>query len=132
MDRSANMRAIRSTGMKPEMTVRKMVHSAGYRFRLHRYDLPGRPDLVFPGRAKIVFVHGCYWHQHDDVRCKVTHKPKSNTHYWSPKLQRNKNRDAAHRESLKELGWNTLVVWECEVKRSPDKILKRIIKFLET
>ena len=85
MDRSANMRAIRSTGMKPELSVRSLVHRLGYRFRLHRKDLPGKPDLVFASRRKVIFVHGCFWHCHN---CKVAHIPKSNPDYWAPKTRR--------------------------------------------
>lgn len=131
MDRSANMRAIRSTGMKPEMAVRKLVHGAGYRYRLHRYDLPGRPDLVFPSKKKIVFVHGCYWHQHGDKKCKLTHNPKTNSSYWLPKLARNKARDTEHRKNLAKLGWKTLVVWECQIKKRPGATMARISRFLE-
>jgi DNA mismatch endonuclease, patch repair protein len=114
--RSANMRAIKSKGMKPEMAVRRLAHSLGFRFRLHRHDLPGRPDLVFPGRRKVVFVHGCFWHQHPDPACKAAHSPRSNTDYWGPKLARNFARDATTRGALAELGWDTLVLWECETK----------------
>jgi len=113
--RSANMRAIRSKGMKPEMLVRKLVHGMGYRYRLHRHDLPGRPDLVFPSRQKVIFVHGCFWHQHSAKGCKLTRTPKSNKNYWLPKLQRNVERDARHREALESMGWGVLVVWECQL-----------------
>ena len=87
--RSANMRAIRSKDMKPELIVRRLVHGMGYRYRLHRQDLPGRPDLVFPSRKKLIFVNGCFWHQHDEKDCKLVRKPKSNQAYWLPKLERN-------------------------------------------
>ena len=113
--RSANMRAIRSKDMKPEMLVRKLVHSMGYRYRLHRKDLPGKPDLVFGPRRKVIFVHGCFWHQHSAKDCKITRKPKSNTNYWLPKLERNVKRDKERRDVLKKNGWGVLVVWECEV-----------------
>lgn len=111
MDRSANMRAIRSTSMKPEMVVRRLVHSLGYRYRLHRYDLPGRPDLVFSSRRQLIFVHGCFWHCHG---CKKSHSPKSNLSYWQPKLERNRTRDEKNVKVLRQLGWRLLVVWECE------------------
>ena len=114
--RSATMRAIRSKGMKPELAVRRLVHTMGYRYRLHRHDLPGRPDMVFPGRRKVIFVHGCFWHQHPDPDCKLAHRPRSNLEYWEPKLRRNQERGAAHRPRLAELGWDVLVIWECEVK----------------
>jgi DNA mismatch endonuclease (patch repair protein) len=111
MDRSANMRAIQSKGMKPELTVRKLAHKLGYRFRLHRKDLPGKPDLVFGPYRKTIFVHGCFWHSH---HCKKAHTPKSNVEYWGPKLHRNKMRDERNIEVLKANGWSTLVIWECE------------------
>jgi DNA mismatch endonuclease (patch repair protein) len=114
--RSANMRAIRSKDMKPEMDVRRLAHAMGYRFRLHRKDLPGKPDMVFPGRRAVVFVHGCFWHQHPDPGCKHAHQPKSNADYWKPKLTRNQSRDAQHEAALREQGWRVLVIWECQIK----------------
>lgn len=126
MDRSANMRAIRSTGMKPELAVRKLVHGMGYRYRLHRSDLPGKPDLVFSSRQKIIFVHGCFWHSHS---CKLSHTPKSNASYWNPKLHRNKERDAENLVVLKDLGWSVLIVWECET-REVSVLKTRLRKFL--
>ena len=127
--RSENMRAIRSKGMKPELAVRKLVHALGFRYRLHQRDLPGKPDLVFPGRRKIIFVHGCFWHQHGDQTCKVSRVPKSRPEYWLPKLERNKQRDAEHLQSLKEAGWKVLVLWECEVSR-PMSLRRKIRTFL--
>ena len=113
--RSANMRAIRSKDMKPEMIVRKLVHRMGYRYRLHRHDLPGRPDLVFPSRRKVIFVNGCFWHQHDDKDCNLVRKPKSNQEYWLPKLERTVVRDRENWAALERQGWDVLVVWECMV-----------------
>lgn len=113
--RSANMRRIRSKGMKPEIAIRRLVHALGYRFRLHRSDLPGSPDLVFPARRKAIFVHGCFWHQHDDSSCRRAHVPRSNSDYWKPKLARNLARDRAGLAALADLGWDTLVVWECQL-----------------
>jgi DNA mismatch endonuclease, patch repair protein len=127
MNRSANMRAIRSEGMRPEMAVRKLVHNLGFRFRLHRRDLPGNPDLVFPAKRKVIFVHGCFWHSHE--ACKVAHLPKSNLNYWIPKLERNQTRDAKNLLLLKELGWRVLVVWECETKDQLS-LRKRLARFL--
>jgi len=123
------MRAIRSVGMKPELLVRRLVHGMGYRFRLHRKDLPGRPDLVFPSRRKAIFVHGCFWHQHPDESCKDSRLPKSNGAYWLPKLRRNVERDAAAITSLRRAGWKTLVLWECEL-RAADKVAIRLRRFL--
>ena len=128
--RSANMRAIRSKDMKPEMAVRKLLHRLGYRYRLHRHDLPGRPDLVFSSRRKVIFVHGCFWHQHRKKDCKLVRKPKSNTDYWLPKLERNVKRDRKHRKSLKKEGWDVLVIWECEVKKG-ERLGRQLQKFLE-
>ena len=109
--RSANMRAIRSKDMSPEMVVRRVTHSLGYRYRLHRRDLPGRPDLVFSSRRKVIFVHGCFWHAHG---CKCAHVPKSNADYWKPKLERNQERDEENVTALAEIGWESLIIWECE------------------
>jgi len=126
MDRSANMRAIRSKGMKPELAVRSLAHKLGYRFRLHRKDLPGNPDLVFPSRRKVIFVHGCFWHVHD---CKAAHIPKSNREYWLPKLQRNQSRDRKNVELLDDLGWQILVIWECETA-DHSRLEERLKNFL--
>lgn len=115
MDRSENMRAIRSKDTKPELAVRSLVHGLGYRFRLHRPDLPGRPDLAFPVRRKVIFVHGCFWHSHG---CKSGLIPKSNRDFWLPKLKRNKARDSKNVEALAELGWKALVIWQCELRDS--------------
>lgn len=126
MDRSANMRAIRSKNMQPELAVRSLVHRMGYRFRLHRKDLPGKPDMVFASRRKVIFVHGCFWHSHG---CKLSHAPKSNLAYWGPKLERNQARDQQHLEALAAAGWQTLVIWECVVKDSKT-VEARVRKFL--
>lgn len=128
--RSKTMRAIRSKDTKPELAVRRLVHGLGYRYRLHRHTLPGRPDMVFPSRRKVVFVHGCFWHQHADPACRIAHRPKSNLDYWLPKLERIVARDDEHRARLAELGWDVLVIWECEVNRS-DGLVERIRGFLE-
>jgi DNA mismatch endonuclease (patch repair protein) len=117
------MRAVRSKDTKPEMVVRQMLHSLGFRYRLHRKDLPGKPDIVFPGKRKIVLVHGCFWHGHD---CKRgARAPKENADYWRQKIARNRERDAAQLQKLDDLGWQVLIVWECELKKLPtlsDKI----------
>ena len=108
------MRAIRSRDMKPELHVRRAAHGLGYRFRLHRADLPGKPDLVFAGRQKVIFVHGCFWHQHRG--CQDGRMPHSSLGYWRPKLMRNVKRDAEHLARLKISGWKALVIWECETR----------------
>lgn len=126
MDRSANMRAILSKGMLPELAVRSLVHKMGYRFRLHRQDLPGKPDLVFASRRKVIFVHGCFWHSHN---CKLAHVPKSNLHYWVPKLKANQSRDRTHLDALTAKRWKALVVWECET-RDNRQLKQRLAKFL--
>ena len=125
--RSENMRRIRSKDTAPELTVRRLLHSLGYRYRLHRKDLPGKPDIVFPGRRKVILVHGCYWHAHG---CKVAHTPKTNEAYWSPKLQRNVERDRKNQEELAGLGWQSLTVWECET-RSTGQMEERLRAFLD-
>lgn len=117
------MRRIRSKDTLPELTVRRLVHAMGYRYRLHQSKLPGRPDLVFPRLKKIIQVHGCFWHGHDG--CRISHVPSSRQEYWKPKLERNKLRDADHLRKLVDLGWNVLVLWECEVREDaslPEKI----------
>lgn len=126
MDRSANMRAIRSKNMKPELAVRSLVHKLGYHFRLHRKDLPGKPDLAFSSRRKVIFVHGCFWHSHD---CKTAHIPKSNQSYWLPKLERNQARDEKNAQALASMGWQALTIWECEI-RDAARIEKRVKAFL--
>lgn len=128
--RSENMRRIKNKGMKPEMLVRSLLHALWYRFRLHKRDLPGKPDLVFPSRRKVIFVHGCFWHGHDDPACvDGRRQPKSNLEYWLPKLARNKARDADNAAALASLGWQVITVWECET-RQPDALKQRITAFL--
>lgn len=127
--RSRNMAAIRSKDMKPEMIVRSAVYRLGYRHRLHVKGLPGKPDLVFRSRKKVIFVHGCFWHQHPKKSCKDGRAPKSNLGYWAGKLARNVARDARNLAVLKAMGWKVLVVWECETKHSA-VIALRLSKFL--
>ena len=128
--RSENMRAIRSKDTKPEMLVRRLIHAMGFRYRLHRKALPGKPDLVFPARRKIIFIHGCFWHQHPKPGCKYAHKPRSNSAYWKPKLSRNAERDRENRRKLEKEGWEVLVLWECEIEKD-QSLPKRIQLFLE-
>jgi DNA mismatch endonuclease, patch repair protein len=112
-ERSALMSQIRGKDTKPELTVRRLAHALGYRFRLHRRDLPGAPDLAFPGRRKVVFVHGCFWHQHPG--CRYAYRPKSNLEFWKSKLAANTRRDTCVLQKLREEGWSPLVIWECEI-----------------
>ncbi len=125
--RSALMSRIRGKNTKPELAVRRSAHALGYRFRLHRRDLPGSPDLVFPRLRKVIFVHGCFWHRHQG--CKHAYVPKSNADFWANKFDSNIKRDALALQALHVLGWKTLVIWECEL--SDESILSsRINAFL--
>ena len=112
--RSENMRRIGSRNTEPELRVRRILHGMGYRYRLHRRDLAGTPDIVLGPRRKVIFVHGCFWHNHEDSHCSDGRKPSSNRGYWDSKLQRNKQRDVQHLEELREAGWQCLVIWECQ------------------
>lgn len=126
--RSRVMRAVKSHDTKPEIAVRSLLHRAGYRFRLHRNDLPGKPDLTFPGRKAVVFVHGCFWHGHS---CKRGARiPKTNSDYWLAKIARNVSRDAGTINALDAQGWRVAVVWECELADSP-AVLRQLSTFLE-
>ena len=127
-ERSEIMRAVRSTDTSAEMIVRRLTHRLGYRYRLHRRDLPGCPDLVFPGRRKVIFVHGCFWHQHQG--CKRARRPASNSEYWEKKLNRNIERDRTHLVALAAQGWEALVVWECEL-RDLGVLANRLTAFLK-
>lgn len=109
--RSRIMRRVRAKDTKAEMTVRRLVHRLGYRYRLHARALPGTPDLVFPVRKKIIFVHGCFWHQHN---CRRGTRPSSNLDFWNEKLEQNTARDRITISDLKEAGWSVLIIWECE------------------
>ena len=112
--RSRIMRAVKSRDTKPEMIVRRLAHAMGYRYRLHRAGLPGKPDLVFGPRRKVIFVHGCFWHGHD---CKRGARvPKTNVEYWTAKIGGNRQRDADSEAALIAMGWRVLIVWECEMK----------------
>ena len=121
------MSQIRKTDTKPELVIRRVVHSLGFRYRLHRRDLPGTPDLTFGSRRKVIFVHGCFWHQHD---CTLGRKqPQSRREYWGPKLLRNVQRDVVARQRLADTGWDVFVVWECET-RDAEELSPRLYQFL--
>lgn len=126
------MALVKGKGTRPELRVRHLVHRLGFRFRLHRRDLPGSPDLVFPGRRAVVFVHGCFWHRHPDPDCWRSRLPKTRPEFWVPKLEANVARDAAARAALKSLGWRVLIVWECETTpRRIDALAGRLCDFLD-
>lgn len=121
--RSAHMARIRGRDTRPEMVVRRAAHALGLRFRLHRRDLPGSPDMVFPGRRRALFVHGCYWHRHPG--CRLAYSPKSNADFWQTKFDRNVARDAEAMAALAAAGWQADVIWECET-RHPETIPDRL------
>jgi DNA mismatch endonuclease (patch repair protein) len=125
--RSRHMGRIRQSGTSAELAVRRIAHRIGYRFRIGRKDLPGRPDIVFPSRRAVVFVHGCFWHRHADCRHSTT--PRTNVEFWQAKFDANVARDRAVLEALESLGWRALVVWECETRDEP-AIAKLICDFL--
>lgn len=126
--RSQIMAKVKSKGMKPELRVRKLLHGLGYRYRLHRADLPGRPDLVFPARRKVIFVNGCFWHRHDG--CPQVRIPATNRDYWLAKLERNYNRDRRSIALLQEQGWSVMTVWECQL-RDISAATERLVLFLD-
>jgi DNA mismatch endonuclease, patch repair protein len=121
------MAAVRSWDTAPEMAVRRVVHGLGYRYRLHVQTLPGKPDLVFPSRRKVIFVHGCFWHRH--ARCRYTTSPKTRTKFWQDKFSTNVARDRRVRRELKKLGWSILTIWQCELKKQ-QQLEVRIDEFL--
>ncbi|MGI8539108.1 MAG: very short patch repair endonuclease [Rubrobacteraceae bacterium] len=126
--RSKVMSRVKNKDTKPEMRVRRMIHAMGYRYRIHRRKLPGSPDLVFPERRKVIFVHGCFWHHHED--CKHGRIPKSRPEYWVPKLEKNMSRDIENQAKLREMGWDIMVIWECETEEAAG-LPNRIMSFLE-
>lgn len=128
--RSDRMGRIKSKDTKPEMLVRRMVHGLGYRYRLHRRDLPGCPDLCFGPLRKVIFVHGCFWHRHDEERCRLTRLPKTRVDFWKTKLEANRDRDRQHQASLSRRGWQFLVVWECELLQK-EQLRNKLTRFLE-
>ncbi|WP_082124795.1 very short patch repair endonuclease [Lysobacter capsici] len=127
-DRSRRMALVRAKDSKPELVVRRLVHRLGYRYRLHRRDLPGTPDLVFPAREKVIFVHGCFWHRH--AGCGLARLPKSRLDFWLPKLEGNARRDARNVRALRKLGWRVMIIWECQV-RDLERLESRVRRFLD-
>jgi DNA mismatch endonuclease (patch repair protein) len=125
--RSLIMAAVHSKNTKPELAVRKIAHALGYRYRLHVADLPGKPDMVFPARRKIILVNGCFWHRHP--RCRYATSPKTRSAFWQKKFCTNVARDRRTRQQLRKLGWSILTVWQCELK-NPQKVEVRIDEFL--
>ena len=125
--RRRTMQAVKSENTGPELAVRRLAHSMGYRFRLHRKDLPGKPDLVFPRLRKVIFVHGCFWHGHDCAR--GVRVPVQNRAYWTKKIKGNKVRDEAVQAALTAAGWEVVVLWECEI-RDQERLERHIRKFL--
>jgi DNA mismatch endonuclease, patch repair protein len=122
------MRRIKSNDTQPELLVRRFLHAEGFRYRLHSASLPGKPDLVFPSKHKVVFVHGCFWHLHG--ACREGRIPNSRREYWEPKLLRNKKRDQEHELALTNLEWKYMILWECELKE-PSEAFSRLIRFLK-
>jgi len=125
--RSEIMRRIKGKDTTPEMKVRRFVYGLGYRYRLHCRDLPGKPDLVFRRKQKVIFVNGCFWHQHEG--CQLAYMPKSRTEFWKGKFDKNKERDKKNLADLKEMGWDVLVIWECELDDF-DVLAGRVVDFL--
>lgn len=126
--RSARMALVHAKDTKPELAVRRLTHGLGYRYRLHRRDLPGTPDLVFPGRGKIILVHGCFWHRH--IGCALARLPKSRMDFWLPKLTANAERDARNLRALRRLGWSVMTIWECQA-RDTARLARRIRRHLD-
>lgn len=126
-ERSKLMAKVKSKNTKPELLVRKLIFSLGYRYRLHSAKLPGSPDLVFSSRKKVIFVHGCFWHRHEGCRRATT--PQSKQEYWNGKFARTVERDRANIVALKSMGWDSLVLWECELKNI-DLLKAKLVSFL--
>lgn len=126
-ERSVRMALIRARDTKPEISVRRLVHGMGFRYRLHVRSLPGAPDLVFRRLRRVIFVHGCFWHRH--LGCPLCRLPKSRLEFWWPKLEQNRLRDLKHQRALRQMGWRWLVVWECEITRIA-KLERKLKRFL--
>lgn len=127
--RSEVMSKIRGKNTKPEMIVRSQLFMQGFRFRVHQKNLPGKPDIVLPKYKTVIFVHGCFWHYHKD--CKEGRVPPTNTSFWRLKLDKNVQRDEEHRLQLEKLGWQVLIVWECEIERRLQDVINKIVQHLK-
>lgn len=128
-ERSVRMSKVRSKGSVAEMRLRRLIHGMGYRYRLHVRTLPGTPDLVFPSRRAVIFMHGCFWHRHQD--CRLARMPKSRVAFWREKLEGNKSRDEENACRLNKLGWRVLVIWECQMKQKDlDEVSSKVRRFL--
>ena len=125
--RSERMSRVRGKDTAPEMKLRRLIHGMGYRYRLHVGDLPGKPDLVFPSRHALIFMHGCFWHRH--ANCKLARLPKSKLGFWETKLEENRQRDLRYQERLMAMGWRVLIVWECELQNL-DHVSRVVGEFL--
>lgn len=129
-ERSKRMGLVRGKDTRPEMLVRRLVFSLGYRYRLHARDLPGNPDLVFRKHRKVIFIHGCFWHRHSAAACGLARLPKSRLDFWLPKLDGNKQRDERNKKALQKDGWKVLTVWECQLKDA-SRLQTTIRRFLD-
>ncbi len=128
-ERSRSMSLIKSRDTQPEKTVRSLLHKMGFRFSLQRKDLPGKPDIVLPKYKTVIFVHGCFWHRH--YNCKRASTPKSNIEFWQAKFEANKKRDRRARKANRDLGWNVIIIWECQIskmKQQPNLLKNEILK----
>jgi len=128
--RSERMSRIKGANTKPEMAVRRLLHGMGYRYRLHQSNLPGKPDIVFRPRQKVIFVHGCFWHRHPDPKCPLARLPKSRLEFWQSKLDGNRKRDLKNQAELTHMGWQCLIIWECQIKEFED-LKVRLREFLD-
>jgi DNA mismatch endonuclease (patch repair protein) len=128
-ERSERMSRVRNRDTKPEMVVRRLIHRMGFRYRLHDRRLPGAPDLVFKSRRKAIFIHGCFWHRHSDPNCKLARMPKSQSEFWRPKLEGNRQRDLRVQSELESIGWKHLIVWECELGHR-EQLENKLLGFL--
>lgn len=128
--RRRNLSAVKGRDTKPELIVRRLLHALGYRYRLQRRDLPGRPDIVFPGRRAVIDIRGCFWHRHPDPACRNAVLPRTRADWWAAKLARNVERDAANQAALEVAGWRVLVIWECETGCDREALTGRLLEFL--